>query len=175
MTEREGTGEGCWQTLLFNRLSASKHWVGLRLVGGGFALGTVCHDSCLEMMEAREKGGRKEQDHGGGGGSRAESLWNSVFLAVCAQSLTETETTSGRNKSTKRNQIKLQNVRRGCVGGCKACGGWLRFGGREVGSSPRGSCCNWIPSILSCPLRLVCGLVSFHAFMSVQRDRSQQH
>lgn len=49
--------------------------------------------------------------------------------------------------------------------------GWV--GGR--GSSPRGSCCNWIPSILSCPPRLVCGLVSFHAFISVQWDKSQEH
>lgn len=36
-------------------------------------------------------------------------------------------------------------------------------------------CSNWIPSIWSSPLRLVCGPVSFHAFIPVQWDRSWEH
>lgn len=96
--------EKCWQTVLFNRLSASKHRVGLRSVGGGFALGTVCHDSCLEMMEAPEKGSKKKSRAEAAAATEQNRCGILFFPAACAQSHTETETTSSSNNPTKGNK-----------------------------------------------------------------------
>lgn len=70
------------------------------------ALGTVCRDSCLEMMEAPEKGGGKEQDHGGGGGGR-------IAVKFCLPGrLCSESRRNGNDKRpqqiNKRKQIKLR-------------------------------------------------------------------
>lgn len=142
------SGRGILAWLLFNRLSRSKHKVGRWLVGYGWVPGTDCSDSCLEMTEAAEKGHRKDTEP-----------WqqSSVIMKFCGPSLSF-------QHSSEWQRMKM----RWLMDNWKHRKSRLVLIPHVTERNKR----NWIPSILSCPLRLVCGLVSFHAFISVQWDRS---
>lgn len=61
--ERQRAGRRYWQTLLFNRAAQiqTQSWPAIGRLWLG--LGTGDSNSCLEMMEAPEKGDREEQDN----------------------------------------------------------------------------------------------------------------
>lgn len=61
--ERRRAREGYWQTLLFNRAAQiqTQSWPVIGRLWLGLGMG--CSDSCLEMMEAPEKGDREVWEH----------------------------------------------------------------------------------------------------------------
>lgn len=112
MRQKDRARERYWQTAVFNRAAQiqTQSWpvIGRLWLG----LGTGGSDSCLEMMEAPEKGDRKERHHD----NNPELLWNSV-VPVPSPNTAPTNMEwkiGGRNKSTKGNKLRYKWA--SCVG-----------------------------------------------------------
>lgn len=88
MRKKDRAGQRYWQTLLFNRAAQiqTQSWPAIGRLWLG--LGTGDSNSCLEMMEAPEKGDGEEQDNDN---NNPKLLWNSVVQSVLLTAQSDTE------------------------------------------------------------------------------------
>lgn len=105
--ERWRARERYWQTLLFNRAAQIQTQTWPVIGGLRLGLGMGCSDSCLEMMEAPEKGDGEERDH---------DNKTKITVKFCCPSPVSPNSSDRRrkkrdhNKSTTGEKIKTQAV-----------------------------------------------------------------